>query len=185
MRKLLLIRHSQSAVTPDLAPSRWPLSEEGRRLCRPFAPVIAGWKPTIIITSEEEKALETGLLIGQALRLPVESRPGLHEHVRPAFQQPDSPEVFRNKVARLFDHPEDLVFGEETASQALARFESAVMDVLGSCAGTVGIVTHGTVMALFVGKHNSVDVTSFWRSLAMPHLIVLEAGSFRWVNAGE
>lgn len=174
MRKLLLIRHSQSAVTPGLAPSQWPLTEEGRQRCGPFALHVAAWEPAILITSEERKARETGALIGQALELPVEAHPDLHEHVRRPFQKPDPPQVFRENVARLFDHPDELVFGEETANQALARFESGVMDVLGKHTGTVAIVTHGTVMALLVAKYNAVDVKAFWRSLAMPDLVVID-----------
>lgn len=182
MRKLLLVRHSQSAVTAGLAPDRWPLTEEGRRRCGPFADRLAGWEPSAIVASEERKAFETGRLIGERLGMAVSTAPGLHEHLRPAFDQPDAPDVFRQKVARLFSRPDELHFGLETANEALERFESAVRKLAAAHAGNVAVVTHGTVIALLAAKYNPVDVMAFWQRLDMPDLIVLEADSFRFLG---
>ncbi len=175
MRKLLLVRHAQSQLTPGIAPSVWTLTNEGRTRAAQFASLLDEWQPAIIITSEEPKALATGEILGKALNVPVRPHPGLFEHRRPAFETPFSEEEFVLKVEQLFDKPDELVFGEETGNEALERFESGIREVLEQTEGNVAVVSHGTVMALFVAKYNPVDVKAFWRSLAMPDLVILDA----------
>jgi broad specificity phosphatase PhoE len=170
---LILVRHSQSRQNPALPASQWGLSDEGRRRCGALAERLAIYRPVAIVTSRERKAVETGAIVAARLDLPAETAAGLHEHARERAGY-SSPEAFEQSVAALFERPGELVFGEETASQAEQRFDQAVSDVLGRYPEqAVAVVAHGTVISLFVARHAGIAPAPFWKSLGMPAIVVL------------
>jgi broad specificity phosphatase PhoE len=80
-------------------------------------------------------------------------------------------------LQRFFERPDELIFGLETANQALGRFESAVEAVCAEVdadAGALCIVTHGTVMSLYVGRQRNEPPYSIWSRLLMPDYVELE-----------
>ena len=92
------------------------------------APTPNGWRrcwrryaPTAIIASDELKAQQTAQPLADRLGLAVEVIADLHEHERRTVDYLDDA-TFQATMARFFAEPDALVFGEETASQALARF---------------------------------------------------------------
>ncbi len=85
-----------------------------------------------------------------------------------------STERFDAAIARFFREPQRLVLGEETADQAHRRFAAAVDAVVERHpAKTVALVTHGTVIALFVARAAAVDPFPLWKRLDTPAFIVL------------
>jgi broad specificity phosphatase PhoE len=179
MRNLLLIRHAHTRPITGFRPAEFPLNEQGRAACEPFAQTLATWELAAIVTSTEPKARETGAIIGRTLGLPVDSYPGLEEHHRGVVDKLGTDDAFRAAVERIFDEPERTVYGEESGAAALSRFTIAVDLILAAHPeGNVAVVTHGTVMALFVAAHNALDVKAFWRGLSMPDLVVLKTPGF-------
>jgi broad specificity phosphatase PhoE len=177
--KLLLIRHSQSLQDPSVPASQWGLTGEGQRRCDELADRLAVHHPVALVTSRERKAAETGRLVAERLELPCQSAEGLHEHQRERVVY-SSPEVFERSVRLFFDRPDELVFGEETARAAERRFEGAVRAVLARyAAGNVAIVSHGTVITLFVARHTGLAPIPFWKNLSMPALVVLSLPDLR------
>ena len=173
MRKLILVRHSLPVITGDQTASLWQLSDEGRRRSERLAELLAVHRPSAIVTSTEPKAIETGQLIGERLGIPTEAAPNLHEHERPGTDL-DTLERFQAKVARLLEHPGELVFGAETGDQAWERFAVAVDDVLKRHpAGNLAIVSHGTIMTLFLAHVTGIDPVPFWKGLGLPAFVVL------------
>ena len=173
MRKLLLVRHSLPEITGDQTASLWQLSEEGRRRCEHLAEMLAAHPPAAIVTSTEPKAIETGQIVGGRLGIPVETAPNLHEHERPGTDL-DTLEQFQAKVARLLENPGELVFGAESGDQARERFSTAVHDAMKKHpAGDLAIVSHGTVMTLFLARVAAIDPVPFWRGLGLPAYVVL------------
>jgi broad specificity phosphatase PhoE len=170
---LILIRHSQSQTDSTRPASQWPLTEEGRRRCGPLADRLAAYAPSAIVTSHERKAIETGVLLAARLGMQATLAEGLHEHQREHVGWLPHPE-FEQAVAAFFARPNELVFGEETAGQAGARFEAAARDVIAAHPGqTVALVTHGTVMTLFVAAQAGLAALPFWNSLGMPAIVVM------------
>jgi broad specificity phosphatase PhoE len=83
----------------------------------------------------------------------------------------------------IFAHPDRRVLGIESANDALRRFSSAVAEELArSEARNLVIVTHGTVISLFVAAHNSVDGFELWKKLQCPSLVVLEVPSLSLIE---
>ncbi len=182
---LILIRHSQSQPQPERPASQWPLTAEGRRRCIALAERRGAYALSLIVTSRERKASETGALVAARLALPTAVADGLHEHQREHVGWLSN-SAFEQAVSAFFTQPNELVFGEETADQAGARFDAAVRDVLAAHPDqTVAIVSHGTVMTLFVAQHAGVTGLPFWKRLGMPAIVVLSLPDLRLLDVIE
>jgi broad specificity phosphatase PhoE len=141
----------------------------------------AHYRPTKIVASDEPKATQTGSVMAERLRLPFRVVEGLHEHDRRdgGFL---SSEVFAARMRDLFAHPDEVVFGNESASAALARFAKAVDQVVANESGDVVVVSHGTVMSLFVASRARVNASELWSALGLPSYVSLELPSHRIVE---
>lgn len=179
MRTLMLVKHSFPDVVPDLPAAQWRLGDEGRRRCGVLADRLAGYDPVVVATSVEPKATETAAIVAARLSKPAVTVEGLHEHDRSNVAFLDD-EEFRAAVARCVAQPDDLVLGRETAADARRRFAAAVAGVVaGHPRGNVAIVTHGTVIALFVAACAGTDPFRLWQRLGLPSFVVLSLPEFR------
>ena len=102
----------------------------------PNACASAHYRPTKIVASLEPKATQTGSIIAEATATAVRDAEGLHEHDRRASGFL-STEVFAARMRDLFAQPDAVVFGNESASDALARFAKAVDQVVSEVTGDV------------------------------------------------
>jgi len=131
------------------------------------------YSPNAIVSSTEIKAQETAQIVASQLNVIEETREGLHEHERGNCHWA-SQELFEKRVAEFFCYPQKLVMGDETAEQTSIRFACAVDRVVSVCpGGNVAIVTHGTVIALYISCHLKVDAFPFWKRLGLPSYVVL------------
>jgi broad specificity phosphatase PhoE len=165
---VLLVRHSLPELDPSQPAEEWRLSEEGRRRCGPLTVRLRDHSPTAIVSSTERKARETAELLGEELGLAVRESAGLRETARRTVPWLETEELQRG-IQALFERPDEVVFGEESASAALARFSAAV-DSLDE--GTV-VVTHGTVISLYVAARTGRDAFELWSRLGVPDLVVV------------
>lgn len=165
---MLLVRHSLSQVDPARPAEEWGLSEEGRTRCVPLAARLRAYQPTEIVSSTEPKARETAELVAAELGLGVRESAALRETARQSVPWME-PDEFRRAVRALFERPDEVAFGEESAAQALARFSAAV-EGLGE--QTV-VVSHGTVISLYAAERTGRDAFDLWRSLELPDLVVV------------
>lgn len=173
MSRLILVKHSLPEIDPRRPAADWPLSPEGRLRCAPLAARVARFAPAVILASGEPKAAETAQIVGAHLGLAVTLAEGLHEHLRRNVGWLDQ-KAFEAAVAGFFARPAELVFGEETAQAAEARFSTALERALAPHAGrSVLVVTHGTVLALFVARVAGQAPFPLWRSLGLPAFLVL------------
>ena len=76
-------------------------------------------------------------------------------------------------MRRLFAEPETLVYGDETAEQARARFQGGINQILAGAAPeeNIVVIAHGTVIALYAAHYNQLDRYDLWRRLGMPALL--------------
>jgi broad specificity phosphatase PhoE len=97
-----------------------------------------------------------------------------------------SAQAFQDSVAHFFKRPSELVFGSETAEQALRRFATAIEQVLNTYTqGNVVVVAHGTVISLFVGAQTDIDPYRLWQRLGLPSFVVLSLPTFELVEVVE
>ncbi|MCI2430896.1 histidine phosphatase family protein [Candidatus Acetothermia bacterium] len=173
MRKLILVKHSLPKILPRVPASQWHLSAAGRLRCRALADRLAAHHPDVIISSTEPKAVETAQIVARTLSKPFEIVEDLHEHDRSTIGLL-SKEEFERAVARFFDVPDKLVFGTETANQAYQRFSRALLSALEKYPKeNIAVITHGTVITLFVSRVAGLEPSSFWQRLGLPSFAVL------------
>jgi broad specificity phosphatase PhoE len=178
-RRLLLIRHSQTKQAPEVSSHNWLLTIEGQQRCKALAEKLAPYRLTDIFTSTEGKAAQTGKLAAKYLGIRCQTAPDLHEHKRDNVGYFPTVEAFENAVVDLFRQPDKLVFGQETANQALARFTGGLVRLIERRpAGNLAVVSHGTVISLFVAAHADIDVAEFWMRLGMPALVTFSLPGF-------
>lgn len=173
MSHLILLRHSLPNTNRTAANSQWALSEEGRERARQLANQLFYYQPTTVVTSMERKAAETGKIVATMLGIPFTPAPDLHEHERSNVSYTSRAE-FERHISDFFANPNRVVFGTESADDAYRRFGRAVDRVLHrNHYEPVVIVTHGTVMSLFIARRAGIDPLPLWQSLGMPSFAVL------------
>ena len=173
MRKLVLVKHSLPEIRPDRRAAEWVLTEEGRKRAVAVARRIARHEPGVIGASNEPKATETAEIIARELGKSVEIFEGLHEQERGSLELLPGGK-FESVVAELFARPDELVFGDETATQALGRFREAVDRFLETHPdGNVALISHGRIITLLVAAYAGVDPFPFWRRLGLPSFVVV------------
>jgi 2,3-bisphosphoglycerate-dependent phosphoglycerate mutase len=184
-RHLVLIKHARPVVTPGVPPTTWPLSAQGREDCAALAARLRHYRPARIVSSDERKARETAQLLARHLAFASDlpSLPGLREHARTPADFFPTQAAFEAAVQALFAQPDTLVFGQETAHQAHARFTTAIEQLLTDTpAGDLLVVAHGTVLTLLAAPYTGMDPFTFWRRLSLPAFIALALPDLRPVE---
>jgi broad specificity phosphatase PhoE len=180
---LILVRHSITRQDPSVSSHEWTLSQEGRQRCQTLAEQLRVYQPDIIVTSPEPKATLTSKLIAATLSIPIETEADLREHQREHAPYLASQKEFEATIHRLLRNPDELVFGEETGTEARIRFQQAIDRTLRRHPDkTVIATTHGTVMSLFLGHVTDLDIVDFWQKLGMPGYVVLELPDYKISN---
>ncbi|MDE2949846.1 MAG: phosphoglycerate mutase family protein [Chloroflexota bacterium] len=182
MAKLVLVKHSNSNHNPAQPAQDWELTPEGYQRCQPLAKHLASYRPRRLFCSSMPKALQTARSVAERLEnIPVIENPLLAEHSRRTNAPYGSIAAFEARMRRLFDAPDELVFGDETANQARGRFQRGILPLIGLVEPTENIVViaHGTVAVLFAAHYNTIDPYDLWRKLKMPSCIEMETPDFR------
>lgn len=145
----LYITHPQVRIDADAPVPDWGLSDLGIERTRKAS--VLPWAKTLsrIVSSTENKALETADILASASGVSVKTVADMHENDRSAtgFLPPDR---FDAAADWFFAHPHASYKGWETAIDAQARIVSAVEAVLASHdpAQPIAFVGHGGVGTL-------------------------------------
>ncbi len=174
MRKLILVKHGAPRVDPDTPSDQWGLSDEGRARCQALIEPLRAYHPDVIIASTEPKAMETAEILGIAFGLSAGALEGLREHDRSNVPHLNTRE-FISYVELFFRRSSQTVLGMESAAQALRRFSSAVNEAIElHPQGNLLLVTHGTVLALYLESHSDHSGFALWRRMSLPSYAVME-----------
>jgi broad specificity phosphatase PhoE len=185
MPHLILVKHALPEIIPALPAKQWHLSEVGRIQCALLADQLAIYGPAVLVSSSEPKALETAHLVAQRMRTSVQVVDGLQEHDRSNTPWL-GPEEFGRAIADFFRHPTELVLGCETAQQASERFAKTVAEVTSRYAEqNMVILTHGTVLSLFVSRATGMEQFALWNRLGLPSFVVLRFPQLELVSVVE
>lgn len=184
---LYLVKHSLPEKRPEVPSREWVLGEEGRTRSRRLGERLAGRGIARIVTSSEPKAHETGVLMAGALGgpVPVEIADGLHEQERRHTPFFASEAEYDAAVAELFACPGERVFGEESADEAHARYAAALRRVIAAGEAPLAVVSHGTVMSLFIARQGGLEVFPLWKSLGLPSCAILTLPDLKLVDVVE
>jgi broad specificity phosphatase PhoE len=174
MKRLILIRHSKPKLSRTTPSHDWKLSERGRKLCRPLAEKLREYDVDVVVTSSEPKAEETGELIADELGVLMRTIGGLQEQARYTSPWFESAEDRSDAMLPMFDHWDEVIYGEESAQAAYERFSRAIEGLKERYEDkVVAVVTHGTVMSLFLEKHAGLNAKDFWLNMGIPMYVSL------------
>lgn len=177
MTKLILAKHAPPQISSEVISHRWVLSDEGRRRCDWLADELAAQGVTRLYSSLEPKTLETAALVAVRTGLALLPRPNLHENDRIGLGFVGRDQL-QHRIRAFFDRPARIVIGRETANGVLERFAGSISAILSEeHSGSLAIVTHGTVLSLFVARHNAIAPFDLWSRLDLPSYVVLDANS--------
>lgn len=174
--KLLLVKHSQVNHNGDQKSKDWTLSAEGIARCDALAKHLAPYAPKQVFSSALPRAQQTATLVAPALGdIPVVSNALLNEHSRESNAPYTTNADFKARVKALFAQPEKIMYGDESAHQALKRFSQGIEFIIKNVEPNenIAVVAHGTVITLFVAQHNNIDAYAFWQKLHLPSIVGL------------
>ena len=174
---LILVKHSMPQIREDLPAREWALSDEGIMRAEQLAERLDPYQPQILVSSPEPKALETAGMIARRHQLSLNIFHDLHEHDR--SRVPYMPkEEFDKAVREFFTYSDKQLFGNETADKAHERFSNAVHSILYFYKDKrIIVVSHGTVISLFVSRITGGSDYSLWKELGLPGYVVLDMQS--------
>jgi broad specificity phosphatase PhoE len=185
-RRVVLVKHALPVLEADVPARDWRLGAEGEAQARQLAARLRSFVPFELRSSSEPKARRTAEIVASELALATSAVAGLDEFDRPALPiLPASEHAALN--ARIFSDPERRVLGRESAAEALQRFSGALSALLAAepSRDPLVIVTHGTMISLFVAAHSDVDGFQLWRELSCPSFVVLTYRGFALVSGVE
>ena len=173
MPVLVLVKHALPQIESTVPAKQWRLSEEGQHLSRVLAQKLALHDLDLIFSSVEPKAIETAHIVATTLEKRIEVVEDLHEHDRNNIGFLEQ-KKFEASVAQFFNRPDLLTFGNETANQAHHRFSRAVVGIIEKYSDkNIALITHGTVLTLFVSRLVGIEPFPFWKDLKLPSWVVL------------
>jgi broad specificity phosphatase PhoE len=176
-KHLILVKHSVPEMETDRPAHTWRLSAEGRFRAQRLAAELRDFAPEVLVSSDEPKARETAEILAEQLNLDLQLLPELHEHDRANVSFLPR-HLFELSVHEFFQRPGELVFGRETADEAYARFYRAVHTVLDENRNqTVLVVSHGTVISLFVARLTGSSPLELWQRLGLPSFVAMDLHS--------
>ena len=165
--RLYLVRHAAVVLDVDRPAPEWRLTEAGREAAAELARSRSWDGVVLVATSPEPKARDTATPIAAAVGIPLRVEPGLRE-----VERGSQPVLEREEYVALVERylRGEPVEGWEPAAEASARFTAAVEGLLAEATGDVVAVTHGLVIALYLGLDRAA-----WANLALPDVLEVSA----------
>ena len=178
MRRLVLVRHAQVRLDPELPPRLWELTAEGRAAAERLAqlPVFVG--VAAVVTSPEPKARATAEPIATAAGVELRVEQDLREAERGPAPVADRARFVAQVDAWLGGAP---VPGWESVDAAAARIVACVARLLGELTGDVVLVSHGTVLSLYLAGLRGDERVALtdWEAIPLPAVAVVDPAGRR------
>ncbi|HEY1427483.1 MAG TPA: histidine phosphatase family protein [Caulobacteraceae bacterium] len=185
MTTLVLVRHAQSAPSPDLPERDFPLSEVGCRQALELAPVLAELGADALASSPYIRAVDTLRPYAEAAGLPIAVDEDLRERRLSGRWGDLATEAEAHAAIRKMHADLDFCLeGGETGRACLARFEAALARVVAANPGrTVAVGSHGGVLGHLLKLHEASLSGDFWRRIRNPHVFLFDArAGLRWTG---
>ncbi|WP_309570450.1 histidine phosphatase family protein [Deinococcus sp.] len=179
LRTLHLIKHGKPQIVPGVPAHEWELAEDA---LDGLDALIACLRPLpqLVVSSFEPKAQATAAALAAALSVPHRPMHGLHEQLRYTSPFHMNQADFEAEMRSFFEHPAQIVSGEESADDARTRFGNAVHAVLAAnpqeC---IAVVAHGTVISSLVAHANGIDPWPLWRGLGLLDVVTVDVPGLR------
>jgi len=173
VRRLVLVRHAQVRLDPELPPQRWELTDEGLADAQRLAASPVFGRVEAVVTSPEPKARATAEPIAAAAGVDLQVERDLREAGRGAAPVDDHAAFVARVDAWLGGDPTP---GWEERDVAAARIVGSIGRVLDRTSGDLVVVSHGTVLSLYLAwlrGQERVDLRE-WEATPLPAVAVVD-----------
>lgn len=168
---IVVVRHAEPDIAPEVPPGGWPLSETGRQAARQLRsrlPQAGVW-----ISSTESKAYET-LLCASDGSIPIAQDDRFDEVHR---NEPFDADFAARRRAWVQGHLDERHAGWEQPEEAAARFDLAVSNHRIESDPLV-VASHGMVITAWLVHSrrwlSPQDAGEFWADMAFPDFIEVD-----------
>jgi broad specificity phosphatase PhoE len=166
------------SIDPSVPIEKWGLSDAGKARAALASRVVRGAVGRIV-SSAEQKALDTAAILAQELGLQVSVDPALGEMDRSAtgYLEPDE---FERTVDAFFSFPDQSIRGWERAVDAQNRIIRAVRShLVDGDDDAVAFVAHGGVGGLLLGSLTSRPIDRRLDQPGMGSYFTFDAAGWR------
>ncbi|MBA2297458.1 MAG: histidine phosphatase family protein [Actinobacteria bacterium] len=181
MRRLVLVRHAPVRLDPETPPRLWELTDEGRAAAERLARLDVFRGVEALVTSPEPKARATAAPIAVTGGYELRVDHGLREAERGAAPVDDRDGFVAQVDAWYGGTP---VPGWEERDVAAARIVGAVARLRDELRGDLVLVSHGTVLSLYLAwllGRERVDLAE-WEAIPLPAFVVVDPVARRLVE---
>lgn len=171
--KIVFIRHAHTVVEPEKYNPLWKLSGKGVEQASALARHQLVQEIEVIYTSNQLKALHTGVLVAEELGVFVKVREDLTELTSLTN---DWKEDYDGFIHDIYSGA-TLRYGDgESLAEATERFTKAVIEIAIAEQGkrVIGIVAHGDVLSLFASQYEDCTALEIHHAIRMPDVAVFD-----------
>lgn len=180
---IYLVRHAESAPSPQVPEPDWPLSARGVAQAEALVPVLRGLGARAIYASPYCRAIATVEPFAAALGLTVSAVDALRERsLGGLFPDADLPAIFQ----RCWAEPAFAPPGGESNAACAQRVAAALAELAARHAGeAIVVASHGNALALFLGTIDASIGIAYWRAMRNPDLfcVVYDGDRPTWNGA--
>lgn len=174
--KITFIRHSKTAVKPEVPIALWGLSDEGIDKAHELATDSAITEIDVFYSSLQTKAIETMVYLAKPNAIPMRTHKDLTE-ITSFTNKFYTGEKYTQQVEGYYNRTIDRIANGETIEEALSRFTLALEEIIDAEheAENIGIITHGYIMSFFTGKYTDLSPFDLHHSIQQP-----DVAEFDW-----
>ncbi len=162
-----MLRHGETQFTREKTAHEWSLSPNGISKVREVAETGCFDDIDIIVSSMEEKALQTAMLIANRVQKEISVNFDLGEHDRRNSGFLEQSE-FNETIQFAFNNMDQSKRRWETTKDALERFTKAITEIDSKHEDkNILVVSHGTVLSLYFANQMGVmeEVYDRWKNI--------------------
>jgi broad specificity phosphatase PhoE len=171
--KIVLMRHAHTAVEPEKYNPLWKLSEKGIEQANALAQHSLVQNIEVIYTSDQLKAIHTGIIVASSLGVPLKQCADLTEltSLTNDWKEDYGGFIHDMYTGRIERHNDG-----ESLAEAMRRFTQAITEIAiqEQNKEVIGIVAHGNVLALFSSQYEARDALAIHNDITMPDIAVLD-----------
>ena len=175
--KITFIRHSKTAIKPEVPITLWGLSDKGIDKARELSAQDMIQQLDVVYSSLQTKAIETMLYLAKLNAIPMRTHEGLTEITSFTNEFDPNEERYLRQVEQYYGGQLDRIAGGETIDEALGRFMAALESIAGQEreAEHIGIVTHGYILSFLTAKYSELSPFDLHHSIQQP-----DVAEFDW-----
>jgi broad specificity phosphatase PhoE len=171
---IILVRHAITQPQPGISPHAWTLTDEGREKAQALAERLCRFHASRILSSDEPKAVETAQVLASHLsNISITLHEALRETHRTTVPFHRDVESFKRAIRSAMQHPHRKLYGDESFQAAQGRFTQAIDQLVDADDQAAIVVSHGTILALYLASLTGLDAFTIWELLDMPSYAVI------------